>query len=270
MNWWESVILGLVQGLTEFLPVSSSGHLVLGQHLLGLETAAGDVLFEVLVHFGTIMSVFWVYRERIQSLTIGFCRRAVRVSELGQSYKTDEHFRMGVQILITMIPTFTVYAIWGSEIEAAFGSPKLASGMLLVTGVLLLLTRLRRAPSGQITAPKSFLIGLAQSAAMIPGISRSGATICTALYQNVEPSKAADFSFLMLLPVVIGATIFKIGEALGQAAVADWGVLLLGTLVAFISGIAAIRLVLDVVRRGRLQYFAIYCFIAGGLGLILI
>jgi undecaprenyl-diphosphatase len=105
---------------------------------------------------------------------------------------------------------------------------------------------------------------------MIPGISRSGATICTALYQNVEPSKAADFSFLMLLPVVIGATIFKIGEALGQAAVADWGVLLLGTLVAFISGIAAIRLVLDVVRRGRLQYFAIYCFIAGGLGLILI
>ena len=270
MSWWESIILGLVQGLTEFLPVSSSGHLVLGQHLLGLNPQAGDVLFEVMVHFGTILSVFWVYRTRIGLLTSGFFKKAVQVGELAESYRSHEQFRMGVHILITMIPTFAVYAIFGDQIEAAFGSPRLAAGMLLVTGTLLVLTRLRKAPSGEITAPKSFLIGLAQSAAMIPGISRSGATICTALYQNVEPSKAADFSFLMLLPVVVGATIFKIGEAVGQAAAADWGVLLVGTLVAFISGIAAIRLVLDMVRRGRLQYFAIYCFIAGGLGLWLI
>ena len=267
MTWWASILLGLVPGLTEFLPVSSSGHLVLGQHLLGLDAGDGGVLFEVLVHFGTIMSVLWVYRKRIVALTIGFCQKAIRPAELGSSYREDEHFRMGVHILITMVPTFAVYAIWGSAIEAAFSSPRLAAGMLLVTGLLLVLTRLRRNPSGTITARKSFLIGLAQSAAMIPGISRSGATICTALYQDVDPSKAADFSFLMLLPVVVGATIFKVSEALSTAAAADWGILLVGTLVAFVSGIVAIRLVLDAVRRGRLQYFAVYCFAAGGLGL---
>ena len=135
MTWWESIILGLVQGLTEFLPVSSSGHLVLGQHLLGLNAGDGGVLFEVLVHFGTIMSVLWVYRTRIVALTIGFCQKAVHVGELGNAYREDEHFRMGVHILITMIPTFAVYAIWGSQIEAAFASPRLAAGMLLVTGL---------------------------------------------------------------------------------------------------------------------------------------
>ena len=105
---------------------------------------------------------------------------------------------------------------------------------------------------------------------MIPGISRSGATICAALYQNVEPEKAADFSFLMLLPVVVGATIFKVSEAISQATEADWALLLLGTVVAFFSGIVAIRMVLNFVRKGRLQYFAFYCFAGGTLGLILI
>jgi undecaprenyl-diphosphatase len=270
MNWWESILLGLIQGLTEFLPVSSSGHLVLGQHILGLNKANADVLFEVMLHFGTILSIFWVYRMRIVELIVGFVHGAGRPASWNAAYSSNDSFRMGLHILITMVPTFAVYALWGSEIEAAFSSPRLAAGMLLVTGVLLLLTRLRKAPSGKITAPKSFVIGCAQAAAMIPGISRSGSTICAALYQNVEPEKAADFSFLMLLPVVVGATIFKVSEALSQAAAADWGLLLLGTAVAFLSGILAIRLVLGFVRRGQLQYFAFYCFLAGGLGLALL
>lgn len=266
MSWWESILLGLVQGLTEFLPVSSSGHLVLGQHILGLDSAQSDVLFEVMVHFGTIMSVLWVYREKIKRLVIGFFEGAIRPRELDKAYAQNDQFRLAVHILITMIPTFAVYAMWGSQIEQAFGSPKLAAGMLLVTGTLLLLTKIRRAPNGQVTAVKSVFIGLAQAGAMIPGISRSGATICAALYQNVDPEEAADFSFLMLMPVVIGATIFKVGEALSQSASADWAILLLGTVVAFISGIVAIRLVLNFVRRGQLQYFAFYCFLVGGIG----
>ena len=270
MNWWESIFLGLIQGLTEFLPVSSSGHLVLTQYLLGMNEAQADVLFEVMLHFGTIMSVFWVYRERIVRLVGGFLTQAVRPKSWDKAYQSNDDFRMGIQILITMIPTFSVYAIWGSQIEAAFTSPRLAAGMLLVTGVLLLLTRFRKSPTGNVTAPKSFVIGCAQAFAMIPGISRSGSTICAALYQNVEPEKAADFSFLMLMPVVVGATVFKVGEALGQTTQADWGLLLLGTAVSFFSGIVAIRLVLDFVRKGRLQYFAFYCFAAGTLGLLFI
>jgi len=270
MSWWESILLGLVQGLTEFLPVSSSGHLVLGQHLLGLDTSNAGVLFEVMVHFGTIMSVSWVYRDKIRRLIVGFVQKAKHPGAFDKSYKEDQQFRLGIHILITMVPTFSVYAMFGSQIEEAFGSPRLAAGMLLVTGTLLLLTKFRPSPNGQVTALKSVVIGCAQALAMIPGISRSGATICAALYQNVEPEKAADFSFLMLMPVVIGATVFKVSEALNQSAAADWGVLLLGTAVAFISGIAAIRLVLNFVRRGQLQYFAFYCFIAGGLGLWLL
>ena len=270
MNWWESILLGLIQGLTEFLPVTSSVHLVLLQHILGINNAQADGLFEVMLHFGTILSVFWVYRSRIVKLIQGFLSRAVQPKTWDTAYNADEDFRMGIHILITMVPTFLVYAIWGSEIEAAFSSPRLAAGMLLVTGVLLLLTRLRKAPNGSVTAPKSMLIGCAQAFAMIPGISRSGATICAALYQNVEPEKAADFSFLMLLPVVVGATIFKVSEAISQATEADWALLLLGTVVGFFSGIVAIRMVLNFVRKGRLQYFAFYCFAAGTLGLILI
>jgi len=270
MNWWESILLGFVQGLTEFLPVSSSGHLVLGQHLLGLQSTEGDVLFEVLLHFGTIMSVFWVYRNRIWTLTSGFLSRLVHVSDWGESYTEDGQFRLGVMILITMVPTLVVYVLWGEYLESAFSSPKLAAGMLLVTGTLLMLTRLRKSPSGNLTAPKSFLIGVAQAAAMIPGISRSGATICTAIYQDVEPTKAADFSFLILLPVVLGATIIKVGEALAGFREAEWGILLLGTFVAFVSGIIAIKLVLEAVRKGQLQYFAVYCFLAGGIGLYLL
>ena len=270
MTWWESILLGLIQGITEFLPVSSSGHLVLAQHFLGLDAADSDVLFEVMVHFGTIMSILWVYRSRILNLVQGFVQSAIHPTDWEKAYKSEEHFRMGIHILITMIPTFTVYAIWGGAIEAAFSSPRLAAGMLLVTGVLLILTRLVKAPTGAVTAPKSFVIGCAQAFAMIPGISRSGSTICAALYQGVDPEKAADFSFLMLIPVVIGATVFKIADAFSAAAVADWAILLLGTLIAFVSGIAAIRLVLDFVRRGRLQYFAFYCFLVGGLGLALL
>ncbi len=270
MNWWESILLGLVQGITEFLPVSSSGHLVLAQYLLGADTVDSDVLFEVMVHFGTIMSVVWVYRVRLLDLIKGFVSRAMQPSTFALSYQTNEHFRMGVHILITMVPTFAVYAMWGSAIESAFGSPRLAAGMLLVTGTLLLLTRLRKSPSGDVTAPKSFVIGCAQALAMVPGISRSGATICAALYQNVAPEKAADFSFLMLIPVIVGATIFKVADALSQTVGADWGLLLLGTLVAFLSGIVAIRMVLNFVRRGRLQYFAFYCFLVGGIGLALL
>jgi len=270
MDWWESILLGLVQGLTEFIPVSSSGHLVLGQYMLGLEAGGNGVLFEVLVHFGTVTSIVWVYRHRLGVLVRDAVVHAVQPAAWAASYADQPNFRMSVHILLTMIPTGLIYVLLGDRIEAAFAAPQLAAGMLLVTGTLLLLTMWSNKGTRQVGPLNSLLIGLAQAAAMIPGISRSGATICTAMYQQIDPEEAADFSFLMLLPVVLGATLLKLGEAASALDGAAWGVMLPGVLAAFLSGIAAIRLVLIFVKRGRFHFFAAYCFIVGGLGLLLI
>ncbi len=268
MAWWEAALLGLLQGLTEFLPVSSSGHLVLGQHLLGLPS--DDISFEVFVHFGTVLSIVTVYRARLLSI-LGHVLLALRnPKQLALHYRGNEDFRIAIFILITIIPTGIVYLVFKTFLEGAFGDPRFVLGMLLVTGVLLILTKLRKNPAGPITPMKSVLIGLAQGAALIPGISRSGSTICTSLYLNVTPEKAANFSFLMSVPVIVGATgieaveLFQIGFTTALLPI------LIGTAIAFASGILAIKIVLDFVRRGNLHYFAYYCFAIGTAGLLLI
>lgn len=275
MSWWEAAILGLVQGLTEFLPVSSSGHLVLGKHILGVETDPGyGIIFEVLVHFGTAMSIVVVYRIELIRLMVGFFTAAVRPSRYSTSWRENDDFRTSIYILFTMIPTGIVYVLFKDRLEALFSDPRATATMLIGTGILLLLTRLRKNPDGPMNPVKSLAIGLAQAFAMIPGISRSGSTICTAIYLNVEPRRAADFSFLMLLPVVLGATILKIGNFLSATSSNGYsealGPLILGTFVAFVSGILAIKIVLGFIREGRLHFFAFYCFAAGGVGLILL
>ena len=267
MNWWEAALLGLVQGLTEFLPVSSSGHLVLGKYLLGMNTDQAGIAFEVFVHFGTVLSILTVYWGRVFRI-LG---EAFTFTNIKERYHNNQEYRFALFILITLIPTAIVYVFFGDQLEALFERPRFVCLMLLVTGTLLILTLLRRNPSGNVTPLKAFVIGIAQSAAMIPGISRSGSTICTALYQNVENKKAADFSFLMLLPVVIGATILQGLDLFDQGL--DAGRLLplfIGTLVAYVSGIAAIRAMIGLVSRGNMHYFAYYCFAIGTLGLIFI
>lgn len=271
MTWWEAALLGLVQGLTEFLPISSSGHLVLGKYLLGIDTAVGDnVVFEVFVHFGTVLSIMTVYWERVLVILRDTFSAAASPARLGAHYREREGFRTAVLILVTMVPTGVVYVLFKDFLEAAFGDPRLVCGMLIVTGMLLLLTLLRKNPDGKLTPAKAFLIGVAQSAAMIPGISRSGSTICTALYQNVEPERAANFSFLMLLPVVLGATLLKVLDLAEGGVTMGWLPLVVGTVVAYASGVLAIKILLAFVRQGRLSYFAYYCFLVGGLGLLLI
>jgi undecaprenyl-diphosphatase len=270
MTWWEALLLGLVQGLTEFIPVSSSGHLVLGQHLLGLSADEADITFDVCVHFGMVLSILTVYWREVADL-LGETWAGLREpTAVPARYAENDTFRLGVFILITLIPTGVVYVLFKTELEQAFESPRLTCAMLLVTGVLLLLTRIRPQPAGALSPLKSFVVGLAQSAAMIPGISRSGATICTGLYQNVRPERATNFSFLMLLPVVLGATLIKGFELAEQGLTTAWAPLTVGTIVAYGAGIGAIYVVIDFVRRGNLQYFAYYCFLIGGLGLWLL
>ena len=296
MTWWQAAILGLIQGLAEFLPISSSGHLVLGETLLerfaGLTAGdTGDVTFEVFVHFGTALSILTVYRQRIgRILRDAFgaltdadaWRQAVRPGRIERargddlSYDAPEasggpvpSLRLALLVLVTMVPTFIGYVLFEEPLEALFGDVRFVCGALIVTGVLLLLTRLRPDPDGVLSPAKAVLIGVAQTCALVPGISRSGSTICTAIYLNVDRKEAADFSFLMLLPVVLGATLLKTLDMIEVGMTVGAVPLLVGTVVAFASGVFAIRAVQVLVQRQSLQYFAYYCFAVGGLGLLL-
>ena len=296
MLWWQAVILGLLQGIAEFLPISSSGHLVLGQHLLGLDAVgAQDITFEVFVHFGTVLSIVTVYRQRIWTILTDLAKAVRQPSTIRRAWAggpiervADEPFaeefgdesggatgvvpstRLSLYILLTMVPTGIVYVLFKDTLEGWFSDPRLVCGMLLVTGTVLLLARLRPNPNGHLTPLKTLLVGVAQSAALIPGISRSGSTICTAIYQNVDRKEAADFSFLMSLPVIVGATLLKTLDLMETGITMGALPLLLGTLVAFVSGIWAIKVVIAFVQRGDLIWFAVYCYAIGVLGLIFI
>lgn len=267
MTWWQAAILGVLQGIAEFLPISSSGHLVLGQYLLGLDGAAVQgVTFEVFVHFATLMSIFTVYWERIGRIA----REAFTFSDFEQRFRENEDYRFAVFIVLGTIPTGLVFWFFGDFLEGLFEQPRFVCGMLLVTGLLLLLTLLRRNPEGRLSSVKIFVIGLAQGAAITPGISRSGSTICAALYQGVENRKAADFSFLLSIPAIVAATVLSAVEVWQQGAGTGVIPLLVGMIVAYASGVWAIRAMVDLVSRGNLHYFAFYLFIAGTVGLIFI
>lgn len=264
MSLWHAVLLGLLQGLTEFLPVSSSGHLVLAQYALGLDLSSGAT-FEVMLHLGTALSIVTVYRHRVVEIVGGMLRG---VGNPRAAYTESDSVRMGCHILVAMLPLALAYILFGEALESLFAHPSVASLMLVVTGVLLWLTLLAPRANGQSNIRNALLIGVAQAAALTPGISRSGATICTGLYLRMRPDIAADFSFLMVLPAIAGAALLK-GMTLfeSSSAVAPWPILV-GTAVAYVAGVLAIRAVLHVVRRGRLHYFAYYCVAVGLLGLI--
>lgn len=267
MTWWQAALLGLLQGIAEFLPISSSGHLVLGQYLLGIDAeAAQGVTFEVFVHFATLMSIFTVYRRRIGRIA----REAFTFSDFGQRFRENEDYRFAVFIALGTLPTGLVYWLFGDFLESLFERPQFVCGMLLVTGLLLLLTLLRRNPEGPLSSAKTVVIGLAQGAAITPGISRSGSTICTALYQGVENRKAADFSFLLSIPAIVAATALSAVEVWQQGSTMGVLPLLAGMVVAYASGVWAIRTMVNVVSRGNLHYFAFYLFAAGLTGLIFI
>jgi undecaprenyl-diphosphatase len=268
MNWWEGLILGLVQGLTEFLPVSSSGHLVIGKELLGLSKELGGTTFEVFVHFGTVMSICVVYHESLRKVILEGTAGILSPRSWKSSWAEKEGFRLAVLILISMIPTGLVYVLAKDFIEAQFQSARFASGMLMVTSVLLFMTLLGTRSAGQLAPWKAFLIGLAQSFAMLPGISRSGSTIAMALYLGTQRAEAARFSFLMSVPVIVGATLLDVIDIIREDTVIYWIPLLLGMAAAFVSGVFAIRTVMAFVQKGRLHWFAIYCLIVGICGVL--
>jgi len=256
MSLLDAILLGLVQGLTEFLPVSSSGHLVIGKTLLGVDSPG--VAFEVVLHVATLLSVIIVYRERLWQLVVGAAR--------GQR---DALVFIGLLVLAT-IPAGLVGLFFEDAVEEAFAVPAITGIMLLITGALLWTTRFRR-PAGDAHLPTPRLalgIGIAQAFAILPGISRSGATITAGLWGRLPGDRAAEFSFLLSIPAILGAALLQVGE-IGESWQATGGApLVVAFFVALVAGIAAIRSLVWLLRRQAFYAFAYYVWAAGGLFLL--
>lgn len=271
MSILQAIILGVVQGLTEFLPVSSSGHLVLVEHLLNVPRA-NDITFEVFVHFGTLLSILLVFWKDILAILKSVLNAFSPSHFNRQYYRENEHFRLALSIIVGSIPAGIIGLKYEHQITGAFTDPKLVAVMLVLTGLILFLTRLARPIEGKsVGIGTSFLIGIAQAIAITPGISRSGSTISAAMYLRISPVNAAKFSFLLSLPAVLGATLLKTKHVI-EAGTLPIGALplIVGMVVAFVSGYAAIKYLLRVIERGKFSWFSLYCLAVGILGIIFI
>jgi undecaprenyl-diphosphatase len=249
--------------------VSSSGHLVMAQELLNLHDPQMFV-FDVFMHFGTLISVVVVFRKDILEIMRTFIK-ACTTMKLKEEYKKTGHFRLGVAIIVGSIPAGIIGLLYRHQIEAAFTDPKLVAMNLVITGLILFLTRLPRPVAGKkIGLLSAFIIGLAQAVAILPGISRSGSTMSTALYLKSPPLQAARFSFLLSVPVIAGASLlegyklFKYGNTIGITP------LVVGIAVSAIAGYFAIKLLLKIMEKGKFSWFSFYCLTIGILGILFI
>lgn len=263
MEWFEAVILGLVQGLTEFLPVSSSGHLEIGKVLLGVE-ATDDLMFTTMVHAATVLSTIIVFRKQIWGLLRGFFK--FRYND-----ETDYLFK----IALSCVPIMIVGLFFKDHVEALFGSIKVVGFALLLTSVLLFFSDMASGPGkaekssvryggvrNGISYWQAFVVGLSQALAVIPGLSRSGTTISTGLICGVRREVMAQFSFLMVLIPILGESFLELVG--GEFASSSVGALplVLGFVSAFLSGLVACNVMIALVKKAKLSWFAIYCLIA--------
>lgn len=265
MSHWESIILGLIQGLTEFLPVSSSGHLELGKSLFGL--AEVDLTFSILVHGATACSTLVVFRKDIMQLVTG----SFASSSSDRTASRNYIFWMVASVFPAVLVAFTMR----HAIEDFFINHPNRVGWSLCATALILFTSERMKPKKQgVSLKTGLLIGCAQAFAIIPGISRSGSTIGAAIALGISREEAARFSFLMALPVIFGATALELldlyKDGIGQGAPVSWQSYVLGSLAAFASGWAACQWMIRFVKRTKMHTFAIYCLIAGILASILL
>lgn len=255
MDWIEALILGLVQGLTEFLPVSSSGHLEIGKALLGVQ-AEDNLRFTVVVHGATVLSTLFVFRKDILALLQGLFE-----------FKWNEPTQYVAKIALSMLPIAIVGLFFKDQVEEIFNTDKilfLVGCMLLVTAALLAFTFYAKQKEKEISFRDAFIIGVAQTCAVLPGISRSGSTIATGLLLGNKKSEVAKFSFLMVLVPIIGENILSIFKTdVSTAASINTSILIVGFIAAFASGLLACSWMIKLVKKGKLIYFAIYCLIIG-------
>ena len=272
MEWFEAVLLGLIQGLTEFLPVSSSGHLEIGKVLLGVETT-DDLLFTTMVHAATVLSTIVVFRKQIWDLLKGFfCGlKGIKVTKEGVVCNDQTDYLL--KMVVSMIPVFIVGVFLKDQVESLFGSIMVVGFALIVTALLLFFSDYASRPGRKSIFPENtyrngisywqaFAVGLGQAFAVVPGLSRSGTTISTGLICGVKREVMAQFSFLMVLVPILGETFLELaGGEFGASSVGALS-LVLGFVSAFVSGLFACKVMIALVKKAKLSWFALYCLIA--------
>lgn len=267
MTFLKAIILGIVQGLTEFLPISSSGHLVLAQSLLNItEPLRKEILFfDVMLHFGTLLAVVVFFWRDIRDVLLAIFGRDPGLRR--SNFKSKSPARMFFwYIIFGTIPTLIIAMVLKKTIEKAFTDPLLVAIMLIITGVVLWLSG-RIGQRGKIlNTSRAIIIGIVQGIAALPGISRSGSTISTALMLGIDGEQAARFSLLMSIPAILGASILELKEV--QSVDISVTMTLVGIGAAFIVGLIAIGFLVRVLKRGHLSRFAYYCWTIGALAIV--
>ena len=254
MELLDAIILGIVQGLTEFLPVSSSGHLELGKAILGSHSMPHESLtFTVVLHFATALSTMVIFREEIMQICKGLFQ-----------FKWNEELRFSLKIILSMIPAALIGVMFEEEFEQFFAGQILLVGfMLIITSLLLLFADRAKNTDKGVSYFSAIVIGISQAIAILPGVSRSGATISSAVLLGIDRTKAAKFSFLMVVPLIFG----KIGKDVMSGAInyesGQLIPLLAGFIAAFVSGLFACKVMIALVKKSKLSYFSIYCFVVG-------
>ena len=260
MDSLDSFILGIIQGLTEFLPVSSSGHLEIGKALLGNKSMPKDsMIFTVVLHFATALSTIVVFRKDIFEIFSDLLK-----------FDWNHNTKFIIKILFSMIPAILIGLIFEVQLERLFSGEIILVGiMLIITSLLLVLADRAKETNKNIQYKNSIIIGISQAIAILPGISRSGATISTAVLLGIDKTKAARFSFLMVIPLIFGKIIKDVfsGELIYDSS--EFSNIFIGFLSAFISGVFACTWMIKLVKNSQLKYFAIYCALAGLLAILL-
>lgn len=262
MDWIQALILGIVQGLTEYLPVSSSGHLAIGQTLFGMNDGSDNLAFTVAVHVATVLSTLVVLWREIAWLLAGLFK-----------WEMNDETRYVLNIVVSMIPVGIVGVFFKEQVEAIFGSGLFIVGCcLLVTATLLAFSYYAKPrQKSELSVRDAFIIGIAQACAVLPGLSRSGSTIATGLLLGNKKERLAQFSFLMVIPPILGEAfldLLKVSKGEAVMGNIDTLPLVIGFVAAFVSGCFACKWMIDIVKRGKLIWFAAYCALMGAVTLV--
>ncbi|CAN2041345.1 Undecaprenyl-diphosphatase [Candidatus Magnetomoraceae bacterium gMMP-15] len=268
MEQFYAIILGVVQGLTEFLPVSSSGHLVLMQNLLGLKES--ELLFDISVHVGTLIAICIVFFKEIYSIImtlINFPALIKSSSGIKTLFKTNKDVRIAIFIIVGCIPTGILGILFHKMADQIFGAVWIVGLMLIITGTFLWFTRKLKPQNGQLNFKNALIIGFVQGISILPGISRSGSTISTALFLGVNQELAGRYSFLLSIPAILGALVLELSSSMIQSPAFSWQSILIGACSALIVGCVALKILLYIIKKGNLYFFATYCWVLGGIAL---